>query len=771
MKPVSLVTAAMAAVVLAAASGPAAGSDFDDAVADVLALPYNPAAQPTGLDSAFGADDYPAAFPLTDLAGGTCCTGPVPDQPPLADLAPPFAEFPDGFELIELESYDGTPLHAFAALRPGAPGIVVMHGFNTNGKYSIVRYAAFLYANGYSVIAPDHRDMGREWVRGGSWHPDGTRHGQTLGWKEAQDLLVAAQWLDANGTILIGVLGFSEGAQNTMLALGIDHDGIIDAALTFSGPADQKTLAQRNAQTTSALLTTVVNNPDLCGYLTEVGARPEFSATANFILDNDSAVDTLDGLLGSGVTAPALHFYANDDTLVPPWNATLLASRTNTMPNQHTVLLPFGNHAYFTDRYWTQQAALTWFGTWLDPDGSHTTAVPTVTQTPGGMPAGDQQLDLGTVTRSQGDAERFHGDLCPPAVDSVAPKAILEVSGSGLDRRLDGRRSYSGWEGHQLVAWSIDPGDGSPVASGTDVATAVVEHTYAPGTYTVTLTVTDDAGQQDTDSELVEIVGPGGGAASAGRAHGAGKWERGSADKHDKIDFSFDARVANGEASGKLKVRDKDLDLKIDARTITSLASGAGENCGGVVLDGVNSFAFTAQGSLQVGADQDNAAFFACGIDNGKHGKGKGSQPPDYFYVEVINGAYSTGSRTPDNSIDGGNIHLHEPIVSSSDTGDPGQAAAASGEPQQVLTLEPGLLSASVAGAPLVLAATLEGDATTGIPITLQWMADDGSAGSETAVANAAGVALFAVTMPAGDVEFTAWADELDSNSIRVTGQ
>ncbi|MBT8086218.1 MAG: hypothetical protein HKN35_01885 [Woeseia sp.] len=763
------------------AEGEVNSPEYDALVDRVLALPYNPAAVPFGNDSAFDADDYPAAFPLTDLAGGTCCTSEVPDQPPLADLAPPFAEFPDGFELIELESYDGTPLHAFAALRPGAPGIVVMHGFNTNGKYSIVRYAAFLYANGYSVIAPDHRDMGREWARGGSYHSDGTRHGQTLGWKEAQDLLTAAEWLNANGTTEIGVLGFSEGAQNTILALGIDYKGVIDTALTFSAPADQKTLADRNSETTSALLTTVVNNPDLCAYLATVGAGPEFSATANFILDNDSAVDTLDGLLGDGVNAPALHFYSNDDELVPAWNATILASRTNTMADQHTVLLPFGNHAYFVDRYWTQLAALTWFGEWLDPDGSHTTATPTVNQSFGGTPAGDQQMDLSGVTRADGDAERFIGDLCEPSTDPVDPTAILEVSGEDTTRRLDGRRSYTGWEGHQLVAWSIDPSDGSAPATGTDISDANIEHSYAPGTYTVTLTVTDDNGGQDTASESIEIDGPDTEVSSDGRVHGSGylrgfRSENGESDSDsdsdsdfEKIDFSFNVKVKKGNLEGKLKLKDKGLDLKIDAKNVTSLSTGAGLSCDGVVLDGVNSFAFTVQGTLKVGKEKQAAAFFACGIDNGKHGKGKGSQAPDYLYVEVSGGGYSTGSRAPDNDIDGGNIHLHDPIVSSS--GEAGQAAAASGEQQQVLTLGPELQTDAMTGAPLVLSATLEGGSAANAPITLRWLADDGSTGDVTSVTNAAGVSLFAITMPQGDVTFTAWADELDSNSVRVTGR
>lgn len=479
---------------------------FEAVVEELLELPYDPAYAPAGNDAAFGADDWPAAFPLTDTSTGTCCTGPVPDQPPLADLAPPFAEFPEGFELIELSSFDGTPLHAFASVVPGAPGVVVMHGFNTNGKYSIVRYAAFLRANGFSVIAPDHRDMGREWDRGGSWWPEGGRHGQSIGWKEAEDLLVAARELRERGAPRVGVLGFSEGAQNTMLALGRDHDGWIDTALTFSGPSDQRTQVNRESAATAALLTTVVNDPDICGYLTGVGQLPEFDATPNYMLRQASAVDTLDGLIGGGVDVPALHFYAQDDDLVPAYHAVILASRTLDMPLQRTVLVEAGNHAYFYDRWWTQAAALTWFRAWLDPEGA-TKAEPTVAQPSGGQPLRDQTVDLAGTTREDGEAERDSTPVCDDVAEPVGPTALLLADGDGGSWRLDGRRSYSGWDDHEVVGWQLDPGDGSSAATGDDLTAAVLDHTYEPGTYEVTLTVTDDTGGTASTSRTIEVAG------------------------------------------------------------------------------------------------------------------------------------------------------------------------------------------------------------------------------------------------------------------------
>ncbi len=82
--------------------------------------------------------------------------------------------------------------------------------------------------------------------------------------------------------------------------------------------------------------------------------------------------------------------------------------------------------------------------------------------------------------------------------------------------------------------------------------------------------------------------------------HGSGHWDRGTEQKYDKIDFSFDAKVYKGGFKGKLKVHDKDIDLKIDAKTITSLSTGNGQSCDGTTMDGVNTFAFTAIGDFRV---------------------------------------------------------------------------------------------------------------------------------------------------------------------------
>src|ERR1043165_2561504 len=99
------------------------------------------------------------------------------------------------------------------------PAVVVAHGFNTHGYASVVRWAALLYANGYDVLAADQRDFAFE-SQAGYGYPAWL---QTFGWKESQDVLAAGRFLAAQpGTGAIGVVGFSEGAQNTVLALAQD---------------------------------------------------------------------------------------------------------------------------------------------------------------------------------------------------------------------------------------------------------------------------------------------------------------------------------------------------------------------------------------------------------------------------------------------------------------------------------------------------------------------------------------------------------------------
>ncbi len=412
-------------------------SAFDTAVAAILAEPYQPNYVPAGTDSAFLPDAVPNTAPAQDYTSGSI--------PGSAD----HPNWPAAFAYVRYLSGDGAPLRARVAVHAGVtrPGVVVAHGFNTNGKESVIRWAAMLYANGYDVIASDQRDFKDEYQP--STPPlasDGYPNWlQTFGWKEAQDVLAAGQYLKAQpGVGSVGLLGFSEGAQNAVLALGNDAGGVFSAGLTFSPPADQNAQVYSTAvppdcqppgcsyPATDSLVALVVppygsggKYDDPCQVLNDAAAR--YQTTPPTILAQERAFRAQ-----QSVTVPLLNFYSQDDSLVQPFHAKMMAGYENGKPLQKTFLVSRGEHAYFFDRWWQQRAILDYFKALLpgaSADGAIMVA-PTVNQTPGGAAFSTQLVDLGNPTTADADALANKPVVCP-----AAPTAVTLLSlGARRDR-------------------------------------------------------------------------------------------------------------------------------------------------------------------------------------------------------------------------------------------------------------------------------------------------------------------------------------------------
>lgn len=87
---------------------------------------------------------------------------------------------------------------------------------------------------------------------------------------------------------------------------------------------------------------------------------------------------------------------------------------------------------------------------------------------------------------------------CPVLPSNESPTASLQVSCSGLKCAFDGRASSDpdGW----IAAYSWDFGDGTTTSG------ATATHTYAAGTYTVTLTVIDDDGTSAVASAPLTVA-------------------------------------------------------------------------------------------------------------------------------------------------------------------------------------------------------------------------------------------------------------------------
>jgi hypothetical protein len=91
---------------------------------------------------------------------------------------------------------------------------------------------------------------------------------------------------------------------------------------------------------------------------------------------------------------------------VPPFEAQMMAGYEVGNPIQATYEVTRGEHAYFFDRWWQQRAILLYFKAMLPEAQSDpaVTTTPTVQQTLGGLPFGDQLVPLTGASRAATDA-------------------------------------------------------------------------------------------------------------------------------------------------------------------------------------------------------------------------------------------------------------------------------------------------------------------------------------------------------------------------------
>ncbi len=235
--------------------------------------------------------------------------------------------------------------------------------------------------------------------------------------------------------------------------------------------------------------------------------------------------------------------------------------------------------------------------------------------------------------------------------------------------------------------------------------------------------------------------------ATEGSQATGGGWLATNQDK--KLNFGFSAETGSQGVAGTLELRDKEAGVNIEM-TITFLGK-VSEPCGNVTA-GAQSMELRGSGTL----NGSSATFRACMQDNGNPGKGN-----DVFYLACTNNCeYKTEKRTPDATIDGGNIRVRHGAASSGD------------EPQaDTLILDPLLLSEGVVGSLQLFEVRVYDQnqaPLTDATVTLTRVAADGSTMTLSAVTDLTGLATFSVLNLSQPAEYIAASGAVESNAIAL---
>ena len=132
-------------------------------------------------------------------------------------------------EEVTITADDGIRLSAWFIPRPGAPGLILLHGYPAE-KADLLPLAAALHRD-FAVLLVDLRYFGRS---GGRM--------TTLGFRERSDLRRAVDVLDGRGVSPVGVFGFSLGGGVALL--GAVEDERIRAVAAYAPFADLRMLGR-----------------------------------------------------------------------------------------------------------------------------------------------------------------------------------------------------------------------------------------------------------------------------------------------------------------------------------------------------------------------------------------------------------------------------------------------------------------------------------------------------------------------------------------------
>lgn len=259
--------------------------------------------------------------------------------PSTIDAYPRFANrfftCPAPFRRVTITSLDGTPIAAEVATRDDRdrPGLVVVHGtFGSSGHSIYANPAIQAFADwGFNVAVVDLRGWGRS-----SALSDAPMSG---GWREAEDVLAAAEYLMTHSrTTTVGAMGYSLGGATVLLAAAHDRAPELLAAGVFSesGYVDARSVVAIVERNPGALSRRYIpywlfrvglsrkfailghRRTGVKEYFERVAA-PYYAVTVEELYEHDSAVNVVDRM-----RVPVFHLHAVDDWIVSVEHAVRL---------------------------------------------------------------------------------------------------------------------------------------------------------------------------------------------------------------------------------------------------------------------------------------------------------------------------------------------------------------------------------------------------------------------------------------------------------------
>jgi predicted alpha/beta-fold hydrolase len=285
--------------------------------------------------------------------------------------------YPAQFRDHVFDGADGERISAAIALHDAPrPGLIVIHGLFTSRRFDYVRRIAVdaYYEWGFNVAAMDLRSFGHT--------QETTSAPSTSGWKEGEDIIELARYLQGLGATSVGTLGISLGASAVLAAShpeGADQ-ALEGGILAVSPPAEPRVVAERLSRKVPRTHPAYALNyffhaalrarvraggwPEDVNTLSDAIERisaPYYEVSAHEIWNRASAINNI-----ARARVPVLVLHPVDDVIVKVEEAEKLTAAAEGNELVRVWRLPAGRHGILEaiDHEWTFGVYRRFFERW-----------------------------------------------------------------------------------------------------------------------------------------------------------------------------------------------------------------------------------------------------------------------------------------------------------------------------------------------------------------------------------------------------------------------